>query len=55
MLLAIYNNELFAVGLFESSINSDIFHYWVENLLLPELPENSIIVMDNATFHMNEE
>ncbi len=48
---AIYNNELFAVALFESSINSDVFYYWVENLLIPELPKNSVIVMDNATFH----
>ncbi len=52
---AIYNNELFAVALFESSINSDLFHYWVKNLLISELPKNSVIAMDNATFHMNEE
>lgn len=48
---AIHNNQLFAVGLFNSSINSDIFCTWVEQLLIPELPDSSVIVMDNATFH----
>lgn len=48
---AIYNNQLFAVGLYDCTVNSDVFHSWIEQLLLPELPTNSIIVMDNATFH----
>lgn len=48
---AILNNRLFSVGLYDCSINSDVFHNWVEQLLLPQLPANSVIVMDNAAFH----
>ncbi|WP_424580065.1 transposase [Volucribacter psittacicida] len=32
-------------------MNSDVFHSWVKQLLLPQLSDNSVIVMDNATFH----
>ena len=52
---AIYNNQLFAVGLYDCSINSDVFHSWVSQLLLPNLPKNSVIVMDNATFHKRQD
>lgn len=43
--------NLFAVGLFDCSVNSDVFHGWVTHTLVPELPANSVVVMDNATFH----
>jgi hypothetical protein len=42
---------LLTICLFETSINSDIFHSWVTQDLLPKLPKNSVLVMDNATFH----
>lgn len=41
---------LFAVGSYNGSINSDIFHSWVEQILLLETPSNGVMVMDNATF-----
>ncbi|MDN3503563.1 transposase [Psychrobacter sp. 5A.1] len=43
---AIRNNQLFAVGLYDCSIDSNLFHSWVTQLLVPELPKNSVIVMD---------
>ena len=43
--------ELPTVTLFDSSINSDVFSAWIGQDLLPKLPENSVIVMDNASFH----
>jgi len=46
---------LFAVGLYDCSINGDFFHHWVENILLPELPRESVIVMDNVPFHKMED
>ena len=52
---AVHQNYLFAVNLFYCSIDSDIFHYWVTNTLLPELPSQSVIVMDNATFHKRKD
>ena len=52
---AIYKQQLFAVGLYDCSINGDVFHHWVENILIPELPCESVIVMDNATFHKRQD
>ena len=48
---ALYDKKLFAVGLFDCSINRLVFDAWAQQLLLPNLPENSVVVMDNATFH----
>ena len=48
---AIHKGYLFSVGLFDCKINSDVFHFWIEQFLIPELPENSVVVMDNAAFH----
>ena len=52
---AVYEDKLFAVGLFEHSINTDIFKAWVKQTQLPELPKNSVVVMDNAAFHKSSE
>ena len=48
---AITNFKLFNVCLFENNINSDIFYAWLTQELLPNVPNNSVIVLDNATFH----
>jgi transposase len=52
---AIYEHQLFAVGLYDRSINSDVFHDWVAKKLMPELPKDCVIVMDNATFHKRKD
>ena len=39
------------VSLFDHNINSDIFHAWLTQDLLPKVPVNAVIVMDNASFH----
>jgi len=36
------------VSLFQGNVNSDVFHAWVTQDLLPKLPEQAVIVMDNA-------
>ncbi|EGZ43292.1 ISSpo6 transposase [Neisseria wadsworthii 9715] len=51
---ALYGNRLFAVGLFDCSINRQIFDAWVERMLIPQLPANSVVVMDNAAFHKGD-
>lgn len=51
---ALYRDKLFAVGLFECSINGNIFETWLEQVLLPKLPAHCILVMDNASFHKRE-
>ncbi|OTG95375.1 transposase [Acinetobacter sp. ANC 4654] len=48
---AVHHNQLFTVGLFDCKINSDVFHFWIERFLIPELPKNIVVIMDNATFH----
>ncbi|PSJ79706.1 hypothetical protein [Neisseria iguanae] len=55
MLQAIHNGKLLTVGLYGCSTNSDIFHHRVGALLLPELPQNSAAVTDNAAFHKKSE
>jgi transposase len=39
------------VTLFTGTINADVFFAWLSQDLLPKLPPNSVIVMDNAPFH----
>ena len=48
---ALIGKLLTTVGLFEQNVDADTFYAWTTDDLLPKLPENSIIVMDNATFH----
>ena len=31
--------------------DSTLFEFWFENYLLPSIPDNSVIVLDNASFH----
>ena len=48
---AIVDFTFLTVALFEGSINSDVFYAWLVQGLLPVLPINAVVVMDNATFH----
>ncbi len=48
---AIIGFTLVTVSLFEGNINADTFYAWLTQDLLPKLPDNTVIVMDNATFH----
>jgi len=36
---------------YHTEMNSIVFEDWVENKLLSNLPQNSIVVMDNASYH----
>ena len=48
---ALLGKALLTIGLFKTNVNADIFTAWVEQDLLPKLPKQSVLVMDNATFH----
>ena len=36
---------------YEWSMTKELFESWFEKFFLPELAENSVLVMDNASFH----
>ena len=52
---ALLGKLLLTVVLLTGSVNSTVFTCWVQQDLIPKLPEKSIIVMDNATFHKSAE
>lgn len=52
---ALLGVSLLTISMFSDNINSDIFHSWIEQDLLPKLPEKAVIVMDNATFHKRQD
>jgi transposase len=39
------------VTLLTGNVNSEVFYTWITQELLPQLPNPSVIVMDNASFH----
>ena len=51
MIGALVNNSLTACGIVNGNVDYDTFNTWLEKILVPELPENSVVVMDNAAFH----
>lgn len=38
-------------GDYHDDMNYDNFSRWVQNMLLPNLPPNSVVVVDNASYH----
>lgn len=52
---ALIEKSLLTVSTFNCNINGAVFNCWVEQDLIPKLPANSVVVMDNATFHKNED
>ncbi|WP_348523265.1 transposase [Dysgonomonas sp. PH5-37] len=48
---AISNFKLLNVCLFHCNIDADVFYEWLTRELLPNIPQNSVIVLDNTTFH----
>jgi transposase len=48
---ALLSGLLLTVTLLMGHVNSDVFFTWVTQELLPKLPSQGVIVMDNARFH----
>jgi hypothetical protein len=48
---ALIGTLLLTISLFDDNIDSDTFYGWTVQDLCPKLPQQSVIVMDNATFH----
>jgi transposase len=48
---ALLSGSLLTVTLLTGNVNSEVFYTWIMQDLLPQLPEKSVIIMDNASFH----
>ena len=48
---ALLLGTLLTVSMFQANVNTEIFTEWVEKDLIPKLPLQSIVIMDNASFH----
>jgi hypothetical protein len=48
---ALLGSVLLTVSLFHTTVNTEVFSAWVIQDLIPKLPESSVVIMDNATFH----
>ena len=52
---ALIGASLLTVSTFTTNINGDIFHRWMVNDLIPKLPDKTVVVMDNASFHKRQD
>lgn len=52
---ALIGTVLLTVCLITGSVNADVFYAWVKQDLLPKLPEHSVVVMDNVSFHKRQD
>ena len=48
---ALMGPVLLTASIFQTTVNSSVFNAWVEQDLIPKLPKQAVVVMDNATFH----
>jgi transposase len=51
MIGGLIKKKFIAPFTFKGGCNSDVFNAWLEQVLIPEIPTGSTIVMDNAAFH----
>lgn len=49
-----HENKLISPLLFKGTTDTKLVLWWVENMLLPELPKNSMLIWDNASFHKSQ-
>ena len=52
---ALLGSVLLTVSLCGTTINTQVFNAWMTQDLMPKLPKNSVVVMDNATFHKGQD
>ena len=48
-------NEILAPCQYTGTMNHELFEKWFQEHLLPALPKETVIVMDNASFHRKEQ
>ena len=50
----LFGGSLIGCGIIEANVDTDVFNTWLEKIFIPDLPQNSVVVMDNAAFHKSE-
>ena len=54
IIAGLLNNKPIAPLIYRYSTDTSLFNTWLENCLIPVLPEKSVIIMDNAPFHKSD-
>ena len=44
-----------SAGYYHQDMNSDVFESWLEKQLLPNLPQECVLIIDNASYHSRQE
>jgi hypothetical protein len=52
---ALLSGVLLTIPLFQTNVNTAVFDAWVIHDLVPKLPKNSVVIMDNASFHKGQD
>ena len=52
---ALLGGLLLTVSLFQTTINTAVFNRWIEQDLIPKLPPQCVLIMDNASFHKSDD
>ena len=51
LIAGLLEGEIIAPFVYDCNTNAEVFNTWLEQSLIPVLPPNCIIVLDNARFH----
>ncbi len=54
VIAGLFEDSLIGCGIVEANVDTEVFNTWIEKIFIPDLPENSVVVMDNATFHKSQ-
>lgn len=54
VIAGLFGDSLIGCGIVEGNVDTAVFNRWLEEIFIPDLPNNSVIVMDNAAFHKSQ-
>jgi transposase len=49
-----HNHNLIAPMIYDGTADTTLVLFWVEHILIPTLPKNSITIWDNASYHKSK-
>ena len=54
VIAGLFGDSLIGCGIVKANVDTEVFNAWIEKIFIPNLPSNSVVVMDNATFHKSQ-